>query len=84
MTKATLPFLRSSHRVALALLAFMVILSVVGCSPQSTSTPQPTDTPLPTATPRPTPTPLPTPTPQPIDLVVLHTNDVVGYTEPCG
>jgi nitrous oxide reductase accessory protein NosL len=26
----------------------------------------------------------PTPTPQPLDLVVLHTNDVMGYTEPCG
>jgi predicted outer membrane protein len=27
--------------------------------------------------------PEPTPTPQPIDLIVLHTNDAMGYTEPC-
>ena len=26
----------------------------------------------------------PTPILQPIDLVLLHTNDTVGYTEPCG
>ncbi len=28
--------------------------------------------------------PPPTATPQPFDLVLLHTNDTVGYTEPCG
>lgn len=36
----------------------------------------PTLTPLPTATPR--------PTPRPGQLVVLHTNDNWGETEPCG
>jgi 2',3'-cyclic-nucleotide 2'-phosphodiesterase (5'-nucleotidase family) len=46
-----------------------------GCTPVAD-----TPTPLPT----PTSTPTPTPTPQPIDLTVLHTNDTVGYTKPCG
>jgi len=31
-----------------------------------------------------TPTPASTPTPAPIQLVVLHTNDNWGETEPCG
>jgi hypothetical protein len=30
------------------------------------------------------PTPGPTPMLQPLDLIILHTNDVMGYTEPCG
>ena len=30
------------------------------------------------------PVPTPTPTPQPLELTVLHTNDTLGYTEPCG
>jgi len=36
--------------------------------------------------PPPTPTALPATTepPQAFELVVLHTNDVRGYTEPCG
>ncbi|GAB4402571.1 MAG: hypothetical protein Kow00123_12980 [Anaerolineales bacterium] len=34
----------------------------------------------------PTPAPSPTATqaPQAFDLVILHTNDVRGFTEPCG
>jgi outer membrane biosynthesis protein TonB len=56
-------------------------------------TPEPTDqvSPLPTPALGGTgPSPLPTPTPQsdaspsPIQLVVLHTNDNWGETEPCG
>jgi len=31
-----------------------------------------------------TPAPTPTPTPLPFDLVVLHTNDVMGIMQPCG
>jgi len=67
-------------RLVLTLLALALLPFATGCSPQPTPTPQPTATPPPTATPRPTPTP----TPRPLDLVVLHTNDVLGYTEPCG
>ena len=26
----------------------------------------------------------PTPEPKPLELTVLHTNDTLGYTEPCG
>jgi len=37
-----------------------------------------------TLTPLPTPVPTPTPTPAPLQLVVLHTNDNWGETEPCG
>ena len=44
------------------------------------------DSPLPTPTPLPsdTPTPTPRPTPSPGQLVLLHTNDNWGETEPCG
>ena len=38
-----------------------------------------TPAPSPTAT-----TALPTPTPEPLSLVILHTNDVRGFTVPCG
>jgi hypothetical protein len=46
-----------------------------------TKTPLPT---LPTKTPPPTRTPTPIPTREPVQLVVLHTNDNWGETEPCG
>ncbi|MGB9879884.1 MAG: hypothetical protein ACPLRM_03890 [Anaerolineae bacterium] len=62
-------------RLLLALLPVVIASLAIACS-----APEPTPTPQPTATPKPTPTP----TPRPIDLVVLHTNDVLGYTEPCG
>jgi hypothetical protein len=39
---------------------------------------------VPTETPLPTRTPAPSPTRKPIQLVVLHTNDNWGETEPCG
>ncbi len=58
----------------------------VAVSPLATATLAPTSTPLPTPTPLPTstPTPMPTPALSPIQLVVLHTNDNWGETEPCG
>jgi hypothetical protein len=40
--------------------------------------------PAPTALPQATPSALPTVTPRPISLIVLHTNDNWGETEPCG
>jgi len=73
-------------RLTCALAALTLLPFAAGCSPQATATPLPTYTPRPTSTPRPTATPSPTPvpTPRPLDLAVLHTNDAVGYTEPCG
>jgi len=69
MKKRDLMFSLGAWRVLLALLTLVMALLMAGCSaPEPTPTSQPT----------------PTPTPQPIDLVVLHTNDVIGYTEPCG
>lgn len=49
-------------------------------SPLATATPFPTETPVP----QPTFTPTPMVTPAPLQLVVLHTNDNWGETEPCG
>ncbi len=43
-----------------------------------------TDSPLPTPTKQPTATPPPSPTPPALQLVILHTNDNWGETEPCG
>lgn len=37
-----------------------------------------------TKAPTPTPVPVPTALPEPMQLVVLHTNDNWGETEPCG
>jgi hypothetical protein len=55
-------------------------------APLSTVTAQPTVEPLPTASPAPSPTATPTlrPAPNPGQLVLLHTNDNWGETEPCG
>ena len=53
-------------------------------APTNTALPAPTNTPLPPSTRTPTPVPTPTPTPQSLELTVLHTNDTLGYTEPCG
>jgi 2',3'-cyclic-nucleotide 2'-phosphodiesterase (5'-nucleotidase family) len=52
--------------------------------PVPTNTPMlaPTDTPA--SPPTNTPTPVPTTAPKPLELTVLHTNDTMGYTEPCG
>lgn len=50
--------------------------------PTPTAIEAPTATLVPTFTPQPTPTLLPTPAPG--QIVVLHTNDNWGETEPCG
>lgn len=48
-------------------------LALLGCS---SPTPEPGAARL--------PVPTPTPIPQPLELIVLHTNDTLGFTEPCG
>ncbi len=53
-------------------------------SPLSTATPMPTLPSASTSTLVPTATALPSPTPSPFQLVVIHTNDNWGETEPCG
>ena len=74
--------LKSFLHLASVLLALGLI--VTACRPSATPTPQPTPTPQATATPKATATPAPTPTLGPLELTVLHTNDLLGYTEPCG
>jgi hypothetical protein len=60
-------------------------LALFGCSGiMSTLTPTPTSTPTRPPTPIPTSTPTRTPTPRPIELTILYTNDIWGYSEPCG
>jgi len=78
MTKQALTRWSGALRLSLAILAIVSTLGLAGCSPQPTATPGPT------ATPRPSPTPQPSSTPQPLALTVLHTNDILGYTAPCG
>jgi hypothetical protein len=68
-----------SLRVGLVFLLLATASTMVSCR-----APEPTSTPQPTSTPKPTPRPTASPTPEPLDLVVLHTNDVLSYTEPCG
>jgi predicted component of type VI protein secretion system len=57
--------------VLVALLAVSLVL--FGCS---SSAPNPRSNPLPALS--------PTPVPQSLELTVLHTNDTLGFTEPCG
>jgi predicted component of type VI protein secretion system len=57
--------------VLVALLAVSLVL--FGCS---SSAPNPSSNPL--------PVPIPTPLPQSLELTVLHTNDTLGFTDPCG
>jgi len=74
-------------RARLLLLVVGSALLLAGCSVVvSTPIPKPTATPTqrPTKTATPTPEPTTTPVPQPLDLAVLHTNDVLGYTDPGG
>lgn len=72
-------------------------LATVGCatdSPEATAPVSPTQivstvatattTPTQTSVPTSTPVPSPTPTSEPLQLVILHTNDNWGETEPCG
>ena len=85
MTRRGPKLLLQALRLLLALGTVAAVLLVAGCSsPEPSPTPEPTPTRTPQPTSTATPLPTPTPTPQPIDLVVLHTNDTLGYTEPCG
>lgn len=62
-------------------------LALLGCSspaPTNMAMPAPTNTPPPSPTKTPAPVPTSTPTPRPLELTVLHTNDTLGFTEPCG
>ena len=70
-------------RLSPVLLALGSVLLLVGCG-VAESTPTLTAVPTPRPTVTATPKPTATPVPQPLDLVVVHTNDVLGYTEPCG
>ena len=77
---------------ATALLAFSLTLASCATGPAPTAlvdvgatpeaVPSATAPAVPTDTP--TETPQPTDTPAPLQLVVLHTNDNWGETEPCG
>jgi len=91
---------RGAVRPLAWLVSLLVLgLFVAGCGePVVTGEPEPTrqteaqlsplvaDSPVPTPTPLPsdTPTPTPRPRPSPGQLVLLHTNDNWGETEPCG
>ena len=67
---------------ALVCAALGLVALLDGCAAASTPTVAPTATPVPSATQRPSPTA--SPTLRPMELAILHTNDVMGYTEPCG
>ena len=77
---------------AIALLAFTLTLTNCASEPAPTvlvelgSTPEaiPSATAPVVPTETPTDTPEPTATPTPLQLVILHTNDNWGETEPCG
>jgi hypothetical protein len=73
---------------AMALLAFTLTLASCATGPAPTALVEVGATPeaIPSATALvvPTDTPEPTATPAPLQLVVLHTNDNWGETEPCG
>jgi hypothetical protein len=66
----TLPTAAAKLTVTASASATALASSVPTAAPKSTDTP----TPVPTAT----------PVPEPVDLVVLHTNDNWGETDPCG
>ena len=80
------------YLTAIALLAFTLSLANCAAGPAPTALVEVGATPevvlsatapaVPTDTP--TDTPQPTATPAPLQLVVLHTNDNWGETEPCG
>jgi len=60
---------------ALGIAVLLAALLLVGCGSPSSGNDSPTV---------PFPEPAMESTPEPIDLVVLHTNDNWGETEPCG
>lgn len=72
----------------IALLAFTLTLASCATEPAPTALVElgamPEETPSATAPVVPTDTPEPTATPAPLQLVILHTNDNWGETEPCG
>ncbi len=80
--------------VALVALA-TTALALLGCNsptpnPSTSPLPVPTNTPMlastdtPASPPTNTPIPVPITAPKLLELTVLHTNDTMGYTEPCG
>jgi len=79
-------------RLVLRLVPLAVLsVLVMGCSTaspsaglQSSSLSAETSDAGPQLSPLSGPTPTPVPVPEPIQLVVLHTNDNWGETEPCG
>ncbi len=76
------------YLTAMALLAFALTLASCATGPAPTApvevSAMPEEAPSATAPVVPTDTPEPTATPAPLQLVVLHTNDNWGETEPCG
>jgi hypothetical protein len=80
----------SSFRPASRVLCLLALsLPVLACgtgTPERDphTSPLARSSPVPTSTPVPTQPPTPLPTRAPLQLVVLHTNDNWGETEPCG
>ena len=89
-TTSTVSNKMCSKRVGLGVLCLLVASLVVASCGSGTPlselqvSPLSQSSPLPTTTASPTDTPTPVPTPEPRQLVVLHTNDNWGETEPCG
>lgn len=80
----------SSFRLAFCLLCLLALsLVVLACgtgTPERDlhTSPLTWSSPVPASTPVPTQPPTPEPTRAPLQLVILHTNDNWGETEPCG
>jgi hypothetical protein len=72
----------ADEQSSVAIVASLPATSVVPATEPATPMPTDTATPLPTDTA--TPAPTATQPPAPVDLVILHTNDNWGETEPCG
>jgi PBP1b-binding outer membrane lipoprotein LpoB len=71
---------RMSILAALLLLGALLATGCASGGPAASATPVPTKPP----TPVPTKPPTPTESPKAFELVIVHTNDVRGYTDPCG
>jgi hypothetical protein len=87
--------MKRSHLILVASLMLATLLSACsGAASDSASSPLPTASAVPAQTlavpsvvplvPTQATVALPTATPEPVQLVVLHTNDNWGETEPCG